>query len=814
MSLNMFENVAENGAEKLLKAVFHDVRKKPYFNITVLEKATGEHTTSSQNFDSVNSAIYWANHCPDVAKMKEPGVYFCQYPMTSRFVRKSESAFSLNAIRIDIDYSGDETNKEELEKALESFKEITNALWEIGTFATPSAICYTGRGYALYYILKQSIAAQSKNTKKAVEFFDRVQNLLIKAYNNILAETDMHADAVVTDHARLCRLPGTLNYRTNTECVLYENEVTYYSLTELYELNGLVQYEDFNTAVKKNEKFEQKIVRVDELKMVRKLKSRIAALFNLIDSINENGCPRGQRELVLFLIYNFAKQIYTLESAQKLTREANSKLLNSIDEARLVNETFAGPECAAQGYYAISDSKLFEKLGLDIDQVYKLGFGGYKAVRAAQKAHTTNVKETIKKLAGEAVKVTKTKAEALIYVNKKLEESNELLRNGKVAHISRRTLYRILDDLNNNAKKTTAEIENDKAVRSVPKIATVYSDVCLSPVADILFAKITDRFVKINPQYRLALSVFKIEFDKKSGKAFSQYKQAYLTYLLNYYIQHSQLNENDLRLLFQDLNYFYLSMRAGKRLSTGHVMCHTIPMSEIVAYKNGPIKELTYTVPAPVVKKTEGISITRFTSSEIRIIKVEARRESFLAWISEHGYNDTWDALNKLVENTNNEELRRRISTIHFARKNQRLLRLFDDLTDILRFGIWGDGIVSDSIEKMYAGAEWKLVESNRTSEQRKLAGQNYDKWQWIMRSRDSEYKDCKGSFKTLNGLVRGLEKTDSVLIDGIAYKVSEVKAILYRTTVDTIKTAPVGSLAATLSYYRQQLEHTVSEVG
>lgn len=300
---------------------------------------------------------------------------------------------------------------------------------------TPSYVVNSGRGMYLLWKIDEHINAQPR--------WEKVQRYL---HSQLL---EFGADrAVVTDTARVFRIPGSINSKSGTRVSImqtYNNNYTYtlYEIMQEYMQDDIVVHKyisgkkkakrtykknNGNKVMFMNTPYSLYIARINDLEhLLLKYRDKIGAM----------------RENIMFL-YRY----YTLcicndkEESLNAVKRLNSRLNNPLDEKEVIKAT-----ASAEKYYdtdmsfQISNSKLIEFLNIEADEMKDMKSIMSTDEKVKRKA-LRDKKAYLKKLAdmGEQTKEYKIK--------KRLKALYELIEQGKnqkeickELNISRSTFY-------------------------------------------------------------------------------------------------------------------------------------------------------------------------------------------------------------------------------------------------------------------------------------------------------------------------------------------------------------------------------------
>lgn len=314
----------------------------------------------------------------------------------------------------------------------------------------PSYVINSGRGMYLLWKIDEHINAQPR--------WEKVQRFL---HGQLL---EFGADrAVVTDTARVLRVPGSINPKSGSKVHImqsYEKEYTLYEIMQEYMQNDIISHKYINNK-KSKRKYKKSSSKVIFMNTPYSLyTARLTDLEHLL--LNYRDKEGGMRENILFLYRYYALCICDDKvKALNAILELNKRLCNSLDEKEVIKAT-----ASAEKYYdenkslQISNSKLIEFLNINDFEMKNMKSIISHAEKSKRKAERDR-KAYLKKLAarGEETKEYKIK--------KRLKALYELLQQGKrqqeicaELNISRSTFYTDKKLLENYTYEQLCEVES------------------------------------------------------------------------------------------------------------------------------------------------------------------------------------------------------------------------------------------------------------------------------------------------------------------------------------------------------------------
>ncbi len=297
--------------------------------------------------------------------------YITHNGFTSR-TRKTEALRQLNALFFDLDCHGfSESNTRSIVK--NAFSAINLAVQQ-STLPEPTMIIDSGRGLQLFYVLNRSIPVRCKNAsnEKGLQLFSSVQQQLANAIDAVIAPINgISVDRATLDHARVSRIPGTYNRKAHRSARLVAASEVFHSLQTLRA--ALPNYSKNNPAKQLPRRT------ASSASMLRYKPLMLRRLTKVVDlQAFRNFDCEGNRELMCFVFYNTAVQIYNREDAAQRLAQFNARFTKPLN-----NKELAGVQSSVdnvvnlkgeQGYYLIGVIRLIEMLGLTEDEVQAIDF--------------------------------------------------------------------------------------------------------------------------------------------------------------------------------------------------------------------------------------------------------------------------------------------------------------------------------------------------------------------------------------------------------------------------------------------------------
>ena len=290
--------------------------------------------------------------------------------------RKSEQVRQLNTLFFDLDCH-DRDLQETRAIVGQTLSALKTAVGN-GTLPQPTMTIDTGRGVQLFYVLTRSIpyrvSANGQVNIKSVKLFENVQKRMASLLDSVVSSIKgMSVDRATFDVSRVSRIPGTFNAKAGRYASLCD--YSFDALYSLSKLSGLIpartEQPSYKTDLKRVFKKTSSIINYQPL-----LKSRLAKIIELQKLRNFN-CE-GNRELMSFVFYNTAVQVYPHEVAQQKLSSFNNNFINPLNVSELNGITKSVDSVinmrGEQGYYLIGANRLRELLAMTLEEEVAINF--------------------------------------------------------------------------------------------------------------------------------------------------------------------------------------------------------------------------------------------------------------------------------------------------------------------------------------------------------------------------------------------------------------------------------------------------------
>lgn len=355
-------NVQESEWEIFRTLITHDDRNSYY---VVSSDASGSWEDTAVKSESLSAIGFNAK-----------SAYYMTHNGFTSACRKSEQVRQLNTLFFDLD-----CHDRDLQETRAIVRQTLDTLKQaVGdeTLPQPTMTIDTGRGVQLFYVLTRSIpyrvSANGQVNIKSVKFFENVQKRMASLLDSVVSSIrGISVDRATFDVSRVSRIPGTFNAKAGRYASLCD-----YSFDALYSLSKLskliparTEQPSYKTDLKRVFKKTSSIINYQPL-----LKSRLAKIIELQKLRNFN-CE-GNRELMSFVFYNTAVQVYPHEIAQQKLSSFNNNFINPLNVSELNGITKSVDSVinirGEQGYYLIGANRLRELLAMTLKEEVAINF--------------------------------------------------------------------------------------------------------------------------------------------------------------------------------------------------------------------------------------------------------------------------------------------------------------------------------------------------------------------------------------------------------------------------------------------------------
>ena len=378
-----YQNTTDYGRKTFYQILYHELHNRKGNVIqTVFDNNECKLIRSSGNLNQISNIDEFL-HIANGTYSKSAGCY-TTVNVFNKPKRTSENMRYRTAFFVDIDiHSQNDDYDIMLDARKNETAEVLEVAFEAGKIPRPTMIVDTGRGFALYYVLKSSVANTPKTTK-IQSFFELVYTQLVRKTGWVLsaAKNPMvgSVDTKVYDAARLCRIPGTYNVKADTICkVSYVNfgadkNPVYFEIGEIASY-VLSPKKEKKAEVAKNVRKSRAEVKDTGLGFCY---ARIQALDKL-QKLRGEACVNNCREQMLFILYNTLVPVYGIAEAVARIADFNSKFTTPLSEKELNSIPNSAKKVVGQdghaGFYKLTNRYIIESLAMTEEEAKIVGIG-------------------------------------------------------------------------------------------------------------------------------------------------------------------------------------------------------------------------------------------------------------------------------------------------------------------------------------------------------------------------------------------------------------------------------------------------------
>ena len=300
--------------------------------------------------------------------------------------RKLESCRQVNAMFFDLDCHGEPGF--ECRRLVDEAHRLVIVAAEANTLPRPTMVVDSGRGLHLYYVLERSIPCRLRAggsmqpNEKALAYFRDVQLRLADVLDEVLAGLDgVDVDRAVFDCTRVSRIPGTYNAKAGRRARLLSADGGYCELGDLAKYRPRAASAGAAPEGQPQRTPAGTLVRFDRL-----MASRLRKVAELQE--HRGYACEGNRELMCFVYYNTAVQLYERPEAFRRLGAFNARFIRplSCDELEGVRSAVDGVVNVKgeRGHYVLSAETLIRLLALTPAEIEATRF--FTSKRAAERA--------------------------------------------------------------------------------------------------------------------------------------------------------------------------------------------------------------------------------------------------------------------------------------------------------------------------------------------------------------------------------------------------------------------------------------------
>lgn len=350
----------ETDREKFFRILLHDDRNSYYIIST---DAGGQWSDTALKSSGVSS--YSFNLVSN---------YYITHNGFSGKRRQINRTRQLNSLFFDLDCHA--IQGQACDAAIKEALDRIHAAVSQAVLPMPSITVDSGRGVHLYYVLERSIpyrfTGSTEPNEKGIAFFQRVQNQLADVLEEVLqGVAGIEVDRAVFDHTRVSRIPDTYNPKAGRFARLVSTQEAFYHLPDLASYKPARKRQSVLPAQPSAKRSRAVVMNFHPLMM-----SRLNKVAELQAYRNFN-CE-GSRELMCFVYYNTAVQIYSREDARERLVAFNALFKAPLPASELNGIVKAVSEVTnvkgEKGYYILKADTLVRLLSLTEQEMLDLHF--------------------------------------------------------------------------------------------------------------------------------------------------------------------------------------------------------------------------------------------------------------------------------------------------------------------------------------------------------------------------------------------------------------------------------------------------------
>lgn len=295
--------------------------------------------------------------------------YYIMANTVKRFTtRCSDNLFSLNNIVLDFDIHN-RMSQHERGLLIEEFVwRLKRDLFTTGELITPNIIHYTGRGVQLWFHIESTSAKLLFLYHRAIDYMAVTIREFLKEYPTLqrYIETDVSASK---NAVGLFRMFDTYNTKSKTMTVteiLHDRKINLNTLVKELEERETVKYYLKRKKQIKRRYAEQELNDDYETEKTGGYTALHYKRIKIIEELaKETDNPIGKRDMMIFLAFNSARQIYPFETAKKICKKINRSFAEPLPDLEYIFKQ--------EKIYQMTNDTFFEKLGVSPAALINMG---------------------------------------------------------------------------------------------------------------------------------------------------------------------------------------------------------------------------------------------------------------------------------------------------------------------------------------------------------------------------------------------------------------------------------------------------------
>lgn len=280
--------------------------------------------------------------------------------------RTSNNLFSLNNIVIDCDIHSDISSYERDEIIEDFIWRLNRDLFELNELPKPNVIHYTARGTQIWWHIDSA-------SSKLIFIYEKVIDYIVIILNNFLDEYPelkqyIEIDTLASKNTvGLFRMFNTHNTKIDKDTYVKLLHDKSFDLNEL--LNQLKENEIVKEHIQQKEALKKKYTKREKRASKTHKKNSYSALhykrIRIIEELAKKEDTTGKRDMMLFLAFNSASQIYPMEQAKEICRTINNSFNEPLNDLDYIFKQ--------KKIYKIKNDTFYEYLGVSKEDLIKRG---------------------------------------------------------------------------------------------------------------------------------------------------------------------------------------------------------------------------------------------------------------------------------------------------------------------------------------------------------------------------------------------------------------------------------------------------------
>ncbi len=280
--------------------------------------------------------------------------------------RTSDNLFSLNNIVIDCDIHSDISSYERDEIIKDFIWRLNRDLFKLDELPKCNVIHHTGRGIQFWWHIDSA-------SSKLIFIYEKVIDYIVVILNNFLDEYPelkqyIEIDTLASKNTvGLFRMFNTHNTKIDKDTdveILHDKS---FDLNEL--LNQLKENEIVKEYIEQKDVLKKKHTKREKRASKTHKKNSYSALhykrIRIIEELAKKEDTTGKRDMMLFLAFNSARQIYPIEQAKEICRTINNSFNEPLNDLEYIFKQ--------KKTYKIKNDTFYEYLGVSNDDLIKRG---------------------------------------------------------------------------------------------------------------------------------------------------------------------------------------------------------------------------------------------------------------------------------------------------------------------------------------------------------------------------------------------------------------------------------------------------------